>query len=207
MLNLGGVANLTLIDSDGTVHAGDTGPGNALLDDWAESHTGEPCDRDGRLALAGHVNQALLEKLLAMPFFRQPLPKSLDRLTFSRALHTIASLSPEDGAATLTAFTIEAIRRTRLPEMPFAWHVCGGGRNNPALMNGLRHALTVPVEPVDRLGWDGDTLEAECFGYLAVRSVRGLALSSPTTTGVPAPLTGGRLTCNALPPPLHIFRT
>ncbi len=204
VLNIGGVANLTLAGGAGGVQAGDTGPGNALLDDWAERHTGIPCDRDGRLALAGHVDHAVLETLLADPFFRRPLPKSLDRQRFVGALQAVAGLGAEDGAATLVAFTVEAVRRTRLPETPLAWHVCGGGRHNPALMDGLRRALDVPVEPVDRLGWDGDALEAECFGFLAARSLRGLPLSMPATTGVPRPLTGGRLTCSALPPPLRI---
>ena len=199
VLNIGGVANLTLVDGDGGVLACDTGPGNALLDDWAERHTGIPCDRDGRLALAGRVDHAVLEALLADPFFRRPPPKSLDRLGFAGALAAVSGLGPEDGAATLAAFTVEAVRRTPLPDMPLAWHVCGGGRHNPALMDGLRRALNVPVEPVDRLGWDGDALEAECFGFLAVRSLRGLPLSCPTTTGVPQPLGGGRLTCSALP--------
>ncbi len=204
VLNIGGVANLTLASGDGGVQAGDVGPGNALLDDWAERHTGVPCDRDGLLALAGRVDRAVLETLLADPFFRLPLPKSLDRQSFAGALQAVAGLGPEDGAATLAAFTVEAVRRTRLSETPLAWHVCGGGRHNPALMDGLRRALSVPVEPVDRLGWDGDALEAECFGFLAARSLRGLPLSLPATTGVPRPLTGGRLTCSALPPPLRI---
>ena len=198
VLNIGGVANLTLIDNDGGVHAGDTGPGNALLDDWAERHTGTPCDRDGRLALAGRADPAILEALLADPFFRRPLPKSLDRLAFADALRAISALSPADGAATLVALTVEAVRRVLLPVRPRFWHVAGGGRHNPALMDGLRRALAAPVEPVDRMGWDGDALEAECFGHLAVRSLRGLPLSAPATTGVPQPLTGGRLTCAAL---------
>jgi len=200
IVNIGGVANITLITSDGAIHACDTGPGNALLDDWAERHTGIPCDRGGALAKAGTINTTLLETLLADPFFHQPPPKSLDRLSFHRTLEAIAPLSPQDGAATLAAFTIAAIARTPLPERPASWHICGGGRHNPVLMAGLQHALPEPVTPVDDLGWDGDALEAECFGFLAIRSLRGLPLSWPGTTGVRQPMSGGVLTCNAVGP-------
>jgi len=206
ILNIGGVANVTLIDADGAVHACDTGPGNALLDDWAMRHTGTPCDVDGALALAGSVDHGVLEALLADPFFAQPAPKSLDRQSFQRAMLAIAGLSPQDGAATLVAFTVEAVRRTQLPCAPAAWFVCGGGRHNPALMAALRRALAVPVAPVDTLGWDGDALEAQCFAFLAARSLRQLPLSWPGTTGVGGPLSGGRLTVAGLMPPRWLCR-
>lgn len=200
VLNIGGVANVTVIDGNGDVHACDTGPGNALLDDWAMMHTGTACDLDGRLARAGRVNETVLAELLDDPFFRQPPPKSLDRLSFHRAIQRIAPLSPEDGAATLAAFTIRTVRDTPLPVRPDAWYVCGGGRHNPFLMDGLRRALNVTVEPVEAMGWNGDVLEAECFGFLAVRSLLGLTLSRPETTGAPRPMSGGRLTCAAIRP-------
>ena len=203
ILNIGGVANVTLVDSAGTIHACDTGPGNALLDDWAERHTGIPCDVDGQLAQAGRVDQTIVDALLADPFFRLPPPKSLDRLSFGRAMQAVEHLGAEDGAATLAAFTVQAVRRTKLPEDPVAWYVCGGGRHNPVLMNGLRRAMNMPVEPVERLGWDGDALEAECFGFLAARSVRGLPLSGPATTGAPRMMPGGLLTCSGLATPLR----
>lgn len=200
VLNIGGVANVTFIDADGTISTCDTGPGNALLDDWAFRHTGVACDVDGRLARAGTVNGALLEKMLADPYFRRPPPKSLDRQSFASALQLCEECSPEDGAATLAAFTAEAVARTPLPGRPRAWYVCGGGRRNPVLMENLRIALGVPVEPVDDLGLDGDLLEAQCFGFLAVRVLRKLPLSAPGITGAPALLTGGRLTCAGLSP-------
>ncbi|WP_395371049.1 anhydro-N-acetylmuramic acid kinase [Komagataeibacter diospyri] len=200
VLNIGGVANVTFIDADGTIHACDTGPGNALLDDWALCHTGTACDIDGQLARAGTVNRAIVEQLLSAPYFARPAPKSLDRQTFAMALDRVAACTPADGAATLAAFTIEAVRRTPLPARPTRWYVCGGGRHNPVLMQGLQAALKVPVETVDHLGWNGDTLEAQCFGFLAARSVRGLPLSAPTITGGPNGLSGGRLTCAGLMP-------
>ncbi len=201
ILNIGGVANVTLVEADGSIHACDTGPGNALLDDWAFLHTGTACDVDGALARSGSVHEDILEPLLADPYFSRPAPKSLDRLTFQRAMTEVSALSPQDGAATLVAFTVEAIRRTPLPRPPAAWYVCGGGRHNPALMEELERALPAPVMPVEKLGWNGDDLEAECFGFLAVRALRKLPLSAPTITGAPSCLTGGRLTCSGLVPP------
>lgn len=201
VLNIGGVANVTLLTNDGAIWACDTGPGNALLDDWAERHTGIACDLDGALAGAGRAREDIVAALLRDPYFAAPLPKSLDRLSFHRAFEAVEGLSAEDGAATLLALTVEAVRATVLPESPCAWYVCGGGRHNPVLMERLRARLGAPVEPVETLGWNGDALEAECFAFLAVRSLRGLPLSVPGTTGVPAPLTGGRLTCAAIAPP------
>ncbi|GAN69540.1 anhydro-N-acetylmuramic acid kinase [Acetobacter orleanensis] len=200
VLNIGGVANLTLITRAGDVLACDTGPGNALLDDWMFRHTGQPCDFDGACAASGTVDTASLSALMAHDFFRKPPPKSLDRLTFHQALEQISSLSVEDGAATLTAFTAAAIASTPLPEQPLHWFICGGGRRNPTLMRMLAEKLSGTVQPVEALGWNGDALEAECFGFLAVRSLRGLPLSLPATTGVPFPTPGGRLTCGGINP-------
>lgn len=200
VLNIGGVANLTLMTRSGDVLACDTGPGNALLDDWMFRHTGQPCDINGACAAEGTIEAACLSALLAHKFFRQPPPKSLDRLSFHQALEQISTLSVEDGAATLTAFTAAAIAGTPLPEQPLHWFVCGGGRHNPTLMRMLAERVPGTVQPVETLGWDGDALEAECFGFLAVRSLRGLPLSLPATTGVPYPMPGGRLTCGGISP-------
>ncbi|HXJ00053.1 MAG TPA: anhydro-N-acetylmuramic acid kinase, partial [Micropepsaceae bacterium] len=193
VVNIGGVANVTFIGTNGDILAFDTGPGNGPLDDWALDHTGEAVDRDGKLARAGRVNEAILGAMLRHPSFSQTPPKSLDRLDFS--VDPVKGLSAEDGAATLTAFTAAAIARSRehMPEVPKAWIICGGGRHNPALMNQLRARLSGKVLTAEDAGWRGDTIEAEAFAYLAVRSVRGLPLSLPSTTGVPTPMPGGRL--------------
>ncbi len=193
VLNLGGVANLTFVGAEGVLLACDTGPGNALLDDWAERHTGVACDIDGALARAGAVQSDILARLMTDPFFARQAPKSLDRQSFAHAMSLLEGLSPADGAATLTAFTAAAVAATRLPASPRAWFVCGGGRRNPALMAALTERLPAPVEPVEQLGWNGDMLEAQCFGYLAARSIRGLPLSLPGTTGAARPVTGGVL--------------
>ena len=195
VLNLGGVANLTWIGGcdDADLLAFDTGPGCAPIDDWARARTGAALDRDGRLALSGTVDRAALDALLAHPYFAAPPPKSLDRDAFDTG--PVRSLAAGDGAATLVAFTAEALRRAlrHLPAPPARWLVSGGGRHNPALMAALAARLGVPCDPVERVGWQGDALEAQAFGFLAVRSLRGLPLSLPRTTGAPRPLTGGVL--------------
>ncbi len=195
ILNLGGVANVTWLDIEKPPEAGivafDCGPGNALIDDWVATHTGQPFDADGALAQQGRVDEAVLARLLAHPYFTQVPPKSLDRDTFTTA--ALGGLSAADGAATLAALTVAAVAAAEghFPTPVSAWYVSGGGRRNRALMSGLANALAAPVAPVEVLGWDGDALEAELFAYLAVRSSRGLPLSFPRTTGVPRPMTGG----------------
>jgi len=200
VLNIGGVANVTWIGADGALVAFDTGPGNGPLDDWVARHTGAAFDRDGALAAAGHPDTAVLTRLLGHPYFTRPAPKSLDRLDFATALAAagLDELSAADGAATLVAFTAGAVAAAPLPEPPRRWLVCGGGRRNPAIMAALRQALGAPVDAVEAVGWDGDALEAQCFGFLAARAVAGLPLSFPGTTGVPAPMPGGR--CVPVPP-------
>jgi anhydro-N-acetylmuramic acid kinase len=195
VLNIGGVANVTWIGADGGLVAFDTGPGNGPLDDWIARHTGAAFDRDGTIARAGRADQGVLDRLLAHPYFARPAPKSLDRLDFAASLAAsgIDALSQADGAATLVAFTASAIAAAELPAPAGRWLVTGGGRHNPAIMAALRDRLTAPVDPVEALGWNGDALEAQCFGFLAARVQRGLALSFPGTTGVPQPATGGKL--------------
>ncbi|MDB5367533.1 MAG: anhydro-N-acetylmuramic acid kinase [Rhodospirillales bacterium] len=193
VLNLGGVGNVTWLGAAGDIRAFDCGPGNALLDDWMTTRLGRAYDEDGAVARAGTVDQAALADLLAHPFFAVSGPKSLDRNSFSSA--PVAQLSTDDGAATLLAFTVEAARRAILREgVPLQVLVTGGGRRNGAIMDALRAGFaSSEVLPVDALGWDGDVLEAQAFAYLAVRSLRGLPLSLPGTTGVLAPQTGGVL--------------
>ena len=178
---------------DGALIAFDTGPANAPVNDWVERHTGAPMDRDGALARAGRVDEARLARLLQHPYFTAPPPKSLDRFGFTAAMAD--GLSLQDGAATLTAFAAAAVGRALdlLPHRPARLAVCGGGRRNPALMDALRSRAGAEILPAEDLGWRGDAIEAECFAFLAVRTLRGLPISFPGTTGVPAPMTGGVL--------------
>jgi anhydro-N-acetylmuramic acid kinase len=191
VLNIGGVANVTWLDEQGKIVAFDCGPGNALIDDFVHARTGNLYDASGTLSLSGTADQAAVARLLANPYFDRQPPKSLDRNAFDAS--GVATLSNADGAATLAAFTVQAAARSLLKlGIPKQLLVCGGGRLNRAIMAGLAAALPdTDVAPVEKVGWRGDALEAEAFGYLAVRSLKGLPLSLPSTTGVPQPMPGG----------------
>ena len=196
ILNIGGVANVTYVDpARGDLIAFDTGPGNALLNDWVAASLGAAFDEGGAAALAGRADTGLVEAWIADPFFAAAPPKSLDRDRFKRALDDCAGLSAEDGAATLALYTVESVAAALrlLPNPPARWLVCGGGRRNLALMEGLRRRLNAAVDPVEAAGLDGDMLEAQAFAFLAIRVARGLPTTFPTTTGCRAPVCGGRL--------------
>ncbi len=192
VLNLGGVGNLTWFDRDGGWGSFDTGPANALIDDWVRQQGGHSHDEGGALAAAGTVHEDVLTGMLDLPWFDVAPPKSLDRADFSA--QPARGLSLADGAATLTAFTAETVRLA-LGHVPPLQRllVTGGGRHNATLMAMIAMRTGVPTEPVETVGWDGDALEAEAFAWLAVRSAAGLAISWPETTGVPAAMTGGRM--------------
>jgi len=193
VVNIGGVANITLV-MEGHFLACDTGPGNALIDDFCARAIGERMDRDGALALRGVPNEARVAQALASnPYFALPPPKSLDRNDFHDLMGIFGGLSAADTAASLVELTVRAITGTKLPEKPAQVLVCGGGRHNKAMMAALRTNFGVPVAPVEAYGFDGDALEAECFGFLAARVWRGLPISFPSTTGVVEPLTGGQI--------------
>jgi len=189
-VNIGGVANVTWVGADGALVAFDTGPGNALIDDWMKLHTGATRDEGGALALAGEVDEATVAQFLGDAYFEQHAPKSLDRNSFAGI--SLDGLAPADGAATLVAVTARSIgmSRAQMPEMPQQWVICGGGRHNLAIMAALSRLLP-GVCNADDLGFNGDSMEAEAWAYLAVRALRGLPLSYPRTTGVPEPVTGG----------------
>jgi anhydro-N-acetylmuramic acid kinase len=192
-LNIGGVANVTYVNDGSEPVACDTGPGNALLDDLMLSRIGVAMDRDGRSANFGRVDEAILAELLKHPYFDAPPPKSLDRNAFSGA--AVDALGLEDAAATLTAFTAASVARVMplLPEMPRELIVCGGGARNPVLLRELAARVTAEVRTAADYGWSVDSMEAQAFAYLAVRSLRGLPLTFPGTTGAPRALTGGKL--------------
>lgn len=193
-VNIGGVANMTWIGADGGLIAFDTGPGNALLNDWCERHLDEALDRDGALAGRGVLDAEAFMKLALNGYFEQPVPKSLDRNTFNMA--ALEGLSPEDGAATLVHFTATSIARGvgHVPQRPALYVICGGGRHNPVMMKEIRGLLEPLGEKVVRaedIGLNGDSMEAEAWAYLAVRCLNGLPITFPGTTGVPEPMTGG----------------
>jgi anhydro-N-acetylmuramic acid kinase len=191
VINIGGVANLTFLRRGFDPIAGDTGPGNALLDDLMLARTGVAIDANGAMAAAGHVNEIVLKQLLSAPFFDKPLPKSLDRNDFSNA--RVIDLSTPDAAATLTAFTAASIAKafTHLPSAPSLAIICGGGAHNPTLMQEIEQRLPCRLAAASSLGWSGDAVEAQAFAYLAVRRLKNLPITFPATTGVARPLEGG----------------
>ncbi|HKH03067.1 MAG TPA: anhydro-N-acetylmuramic acid kinase [Bradyrhizobium sp.] len=192
VVNIGGVSNITYIDGPDTLIACDTGPGNALLDDLMFRTMAQPFDCEGRTAAQGVVDVAWVMRAMKHPFFALPPPKSLDRNQFASL--ALPAGSPADVAATLTAFTVEAIAGivSLLPKEPKSWIVTGGGARNLTMFRMLRERLAPSsVEAADALGWSGDAIEAQAFGFLAARGLRGLPLSYPATTGVPIPMTGG----------------
>jgi len=194
ILNIGGVANLTWIGANGDLLAFDTGPGNGLIDDWVLRHTGRAMDVGGEIAARGRAHDDIVKQMLAEGYCDRRPPKSLDRLAFSLA--SVAHLSLEDGAATLTAFTAACVAHAlgHCDARPRRLLVTGGGRHNTTLMSFLGKYAGIAVESVDTQGWHGDAVEAQGFAYLAARTVRGLPLSFPGTTGISAPLTGGVVT-------------
>ena len=193
VLNLGGVGNITLVTTSGELFAFDTGPANGMIDRWVQSRTDKRLDEDGALALAGRVHKDIVAAYLDHPYFQTRGAKSLDRYDFT--LDRVAQLSLEDGAATLTAFAAAAVALgvEGCPEKPERIVVSGGGRRNPVLLDWIAEYVSIPVEPGEAHGWRGDAVEAEAFAYLAARTARGLPISFPGTTGVPRPMTGGRI--------------
>ncbi len=190
IVNVGGVANITRIGGDGSLTAGDTGPGNALIDDFVRARTGAAMDAGGALASKGRINEAALSALMSHKWFQRPFPKSLDRNAFSS--EAVAGLTTEDGAATLAAFTSRSIvKGIVMAGSADRIVVAGGGASNPFLMRRIAGEAGVPVTSAADLGWSPDFLEAEAFAFLAARSLRGLPLTFPGTTGVAVPTTGG----------------
>jgi anhydro-N-acetylmuramic acid kinase len=193
VLNVGGVANITWVDGGDPI-ACDTGPGNALIDDFMRARTGLPLDRDGDQAARGQVDAGFVARVLGHPFFAQPYPKSLDRNAFAFSNIGLPDFSVADGAATLSALTAAAVARivALLPEAPRSWVVAGGGARNPTLMRMLAERLSpATVETALAIGWASDSLEAQAFAYLAVRTMNGMPITFPKTTGAPRPMTGG----------------
>ncbi len=195
-VNIGGIANVTFVPAAGDPVAFDCGPGNALIDQWVQTHAGIPFDSGGRVASEGAVDEEVVDAYLGKPFFVRRGPKSLDRNDFTLA--EAQGLDLHDGARTLAAVSACAILKSAdiLPAPPKSWIVCGGGRRNEVLMNELREgAVATGSEAIlaEEAGFDGDAMEAEAWAYLAVRSLRGLPLTFPTTTGCREAVTGGVL--------------
>ncbi len=193
-VNIGGISNLTFLGRDGAIIAFDSGPGNTLIDQWVETHAGVPYDQGGMIASEGRVVASLLERYLDNPFFTAEKRRSLDRNDFLPPEGGEAELS--DGARTLAYLTAAAILKSagHLPEMPKTFIICGGGRHNRIIMADLRELASyhgAAVLSAEDAGFDGDAMEAEAWAYLAARSLKGLPLTFPGTTGARQPVSGG----------------
>ena len=191
VVNIGGVANVTWLDH-GKIIAGDTGPGCGMLDSWMQSNLGMSFDRDGAVAQQGIVHQEIVQRTKEHGYFQKKMPKSADRFDFCK-LASLDGLNAADGAATLcelTAMTIaDAIQAIGTPRV--TW-VSGGGSRNPQIMRRLVERLG-KVKPIEDYGLRSDSLEAECFAWLAVRRLRNLPTSVPSTTGCSRPTSGGAI--------------
>lgn len=197
MVNVGGVANLTYMPTDHPedIIAFDTGPGNALLDDWCLRYFQKAYDENGSISKKGKCNQAIIDDILSDAFFQSPAPKSLDRLHFHHYLERLKELSADDGAATLLGLTVQSLLLAfkSVPQMPKQIILMGGGRKNANLVDQLKAALPEAlIQSIDDLGLNGDFIEAEAFAYLAGRHMASLPYSFPKTTGVPQSMTGGK---------------
>ncbi|NDW51997.1 anhydro-N-acetylmuramic acid kinase [Aliiroseovarius sp. PrR006] len=201
-LNLGGVGNVTWVEprietpeASNTCLAFDTGPANAPINDLMLARRGKALDQGGALALSGTADEGIVQAFLEHPYFTRQPPKSLDRDQFPELLPAVSDLSDADAARTLAACAAEVVAQgmTHCPSPPTRLLVTGGGRKNAAIMQELSARLSVPVQDIDDTGLDGDMLEAQAFAYLAVRVARGLPTSGPSTTGVAAPVGGGKL--------------
>lgn len=195
-VNIGGISNITFVPQEGDPVAFDTGPGNALIDQWVAREAGIPFDADGAIASEGGVAAEVVARYLEKPFFDRRGPKSLDRGNFTLA--EADGLELADGARTLAAVSAAAILKSveHLPHKPTLWIVCGGGRKNPHIMHDLKAgaaAAGAEAIPAEEAGLDGDATEAEAWAYLAVRSLKKLPLTFPTTTGCEKPVSGGVL--------------
>jgi len=191
ILNLGGLGNLSCYSEKYGLIAFDTGPANAPINDWIKSFSIGQMDIDGEIASRGKADESTLAEILNHPYFKMSFPKSLDRFDFSCKI--AEGMSLEEGAATLTALVGASVEKglDLLPIRPTQLIVSGGGRKNPTMMQEISSRANIKVEISDKYNWRGDAIEAECFAFLAARTLANLPISYPKTTGVLRPMKGG----------------
>lgn len=204
VLNLGGIANVTLLQPATAPRGFDTGPANVLLDLWCQRHTGRPYDQDGQWAASGQIRDGLLEHLLKQePWLALPPPKSTGRDLFNAAwldarLQSYGSatqLRPQDVQATLQRFTARTVADAIEATAPMTRDVlvCGGGARNAGLMQELAMCLQRPVTPTDEAGVPAQWVEAMAFAWLAQAFVDRIPAGVPEVTGARGPRVLGAL--------------
>jgi|TARA_B110000438_G_scaffold221828_1_gene215125 anhydro-N-acetylmuramic acid kinase len=197
-VNVGGIINITTIYSDGSLFATDTGPGMCLVDQWVKINSNKKYDVDGSLAELGIINTTILEQALenfSAPLYNlesknKKIIRSFDTSDFN--LSFIRGLSLEDGAATLIEFTVQTLLLNSNINKNKKIILCGGGRKNSFLVERIKKN-NIKVELIDNFGINGDFVESQAFAYIAIRSILGLQISFPETTGCTKASSGGKI--------------
>ncbi|MES2214501.1 MAG: anhydro-N-acetylmuramic acid kinase [Pseudomonadota bacterium] len=183
VINIGGLANVTYVSEEALI-GGDTGPGNALINDMMLKCYNRSYDKDGEIAKSSNVDYDIIKQVMQDSFFRKPPPKSLDRNHFGFVNDLVSNLSPQDAIATLTMLTVETIAKG-VPSDVRAIYLCGGGAKNITLVSWLSSKIKgIDISSIDTLGYKSDYIEAQAFAFLAVRCIKNLPSSFQTTTGV-----------------------
>ncbi len=194
ILNIGGIANITSINEKNEMISMDIGPGNCLIDKWIRLNSNKKFDKNGNIARSGKVNKFILEQALDNFYYNNiSKKKSLDTNDFD--ISFARGLSLENGAATLTELTAEILSKKLINNEIY---ICGGGRKNNFLVDSIQKKIKFKIKNIDYLGVDGDFIESQAFGYLAIRSFLVLPISFPETTGCAEPCTGGVIVKNFL---------
>ena len=206
-INIGGISNITKISKKNEVleenlEAFDSGPGNCLIDEWIRKNSNKNFDLGGSIAKSGKINQLILNQIIDN-FKIESYEKSLDIKDFD--ISFARGLSLEDGCATITNFTAyliaKGIEHSNLNgTKPIKYLICGGGRKNSFLIQNIKDYLSnnknISLDTIDKYSYDGDYVESQAFGYLAIRSFLNLPISFPKTTGCKTPTVGGKLVKN-----------
>ena len=209
VLNIGGIANVTVLKKKGSIMSGlDIGPGNTLIDQWMKKNSNNSYDKNGLTAKSGNINYLFLNKALNDWYNRSEDSDPFNKIEWYRSYDTndfdlsfVRGLSLEDGAATITEFTSKIYSNfinNIIPDSNFPKKiiVCGGGRKNKFLIKSFAKKIKCSLDLIDKYGVNGDFVESQAFAYLAIRSYLKLPISFPNTTGCKVPCTGGVIVKN-----------
>ena len=203
ILNIGGISNITFLNDfdNHNILSKDLGPGNCLIDSWIQTHTSKKFDNNGEIASRGKINEVILEQALETHENNFKKKNNLSYDTSDFDISFARGLSLEDGAATLTSFSAKLISSSIISFLKDHYNkdiiviVCGGGRKNKNLIDQIKSNLSknISIKNSETLGFNGDFIESQAFGYLAIRSVLSLPITFPNTTGCKRACTGGEI--------------